>query len=53
MQADTEDEDYHVYGDALMNSGVRLSQGFAAAGYNERVRVFQDFASRMYFMEEE
>lgn len=53
MQADTETEDYHVYGDVLMNSGVRLSQGFAATGYNERVRMFPDFASRIYFMEEE
>lgn len=53
MRVDTENEDYHVYGDVLMNCGVRLSQGFAASGYNERVRVFPDFASRIYFMEEE
>lgn len=53
MRIDSETEDYSVYGDVLMNSGIRLSQGFAATGINERVRVFQDFASRIYFMEGE
>jgi alpha-galactosidase len=31
---------------------VKLKQGFAATGYAQDVRFFQDFASRMYFMEE-
>ena len=48
---ESEQEDYNVYGDALMYSGVRLKQGFGATGYNEEVRFFPDFASRMYFME--
>ena len=31
---------------------MKLKQGFAATGYADDVRFFQDFASRMYFMEE-
>lgn len=42
-----------LYGDTLMYHGVKLKQAFAATGYSEDVRHFQDFGSRMYFMEEE
>lgn len=45
-----EKEDYTVRGDVLMNAGVALSQPFSGTGYNEKVRMFPDFASRMYFM---
>ena len=51
VKMESEQEDYNVYGDALMYSVVRLKQGFGATGYNEEVRFFPDFASRMYFME--
>ena len=34
-----------------MYAGVRLKQIFAATGYNEEVRFFPDFGSRMYFCE--
>ena len=49
---DGETEDYVAYGDTLMYSGVKLKQGFSATGYNENIRFFQDFATRLYFMEE-
>ena len=49
---DGETEDYIAYGDTLMYSGVRLKQAFSATGSNENVRFFQDFAARLYFMEE-
>ena len=49
---DGETEDYIAYGDTLMYSGVKLKQAFSATGYNENVRFFQDFAARLYFMEE-
>lgn len=39
-------------GKLLMESGVKLKQGFGATGYAEDIRFSQDFASRMYFMEE-
>lgn len=51
VKMDGENEDYTLYGDALMNGGVRLKQAFAGNGYNGEVRFYPDFASRMYFME--
>ena len=53
VKMDGETEDYHVYGDALMYSGVKLKQTFSGTGYNNEVRYFPDFASRLYFMEAE
>ena len=45
-------EDYTTYGDILM-SGVKLNSAFGGTGYDEHTRYFQDFESRMYFMEEQ
>ena len=53
IKLDGEAEDCRLSGDALMNCGVRLSAGFSGSGVDDRVRCFQDFASRMYFMESE
>lgn len=50
VKLDSEKEDYTAYGDALMYGGVCLKQAFAGTGYNGEVRPFQDFSSRMYFM---
>lgn len=52
VKMDGEKEDYVIPGDLLMEAGVKLKQGFGATGYNEQVRFFQDFASRIYFMEQ-
>ena len=49
---DGETEDYAAFGDTLMNGGVKLSQGFAGTGYDDRVRFFPDFVSRLYYIEE-
>ena len=46
-----EQEDCTVSGAALMHAGVKLKQAFAATGYDERVRFYPDFFSRLYFME--
>ena len=51
VKMDGETEDCYVYGDTLMSNGVKLKQAFAGTGYNDQVRYFQDFGSRMYFME--
>lgn len=51
VKMDGETEDCIVAGDVLMYHGVKLKQAFAATGYNEEVRYFPDFGSRMYFME--
>lgn len=52
VKMDGEKEDYILYGDMLMNAGVKLKQGFSGTGYNDQVRFFPDFASRLYLMEE-
>jgi len=52
VKLDGEKEACTAYGDALMYSGVHLKQAFAGTGYNNDIRPFQDFASRIYFMEE-
>ncbi len=53
VKMDGETEDYHVTGDLLMESGVALRQAFVTTGYNESVRFFPDFGSRIYLMESE
>ena len=46
-----ETEDYAVSGQTLMAAGVKLAQAFSGTGYDETVRFFPDFSSRLYFME--
>lgn len=53
VKMNTEVEDHHMYGDVLMNGGVKLQPAFGGTGFDERVRYFQDFESRMYFIEAE
>ena len=45
-----EKEEYTARGSVLMG-GVKLHQSFAATGYSDKTRYFQDFGSRIYFME--
>ncbi|MBE5969838.1 MAG: alpha-galactosidase [Lachnospiraceae bacterium] len=47
-----ETEDYIVHGMTLLSNGIHLKQGFGATGYNDEVRLYQDFGSRVYMMEE-
>lgn len=49
---DTQSECYTASGDAMMNSGVKLTLGLGTAGYREELRYHQDFGSRIFFMEE-
>ncbi len=48
---DGEVEDYVVSGSLLNNAGIKLTQAFGGTGYNGETRLFQDFASRLYFIE--
>lgn len=48
---DSEVDDFTLKGDMLMYSGVRLSPAFAGTGYNDKVRLYKDFNSRLYFMD--
>ena len=51
VKLDGEKEDIVAYGDMIEKAGINLSPGFSSTGFNERTRVFSDFASRMYFAE--
>ena len=51
MRMPGETEEHIVSGAALMYAGVKLKQAFSATGYDERVRFYPDFFSRLYFME--
>ncbi len=53
IKMDGETEDIHAYGDVMMYYGVKLHQAFAGTGYDDKVRFYQDFGSRIYFMEAE
>jgi len=53
VKMDTECEDLHASGDALMYSGVHLKQAFGGTGFDSEVRHFPDYASRIYFMEQD
>ena len=44
-------EDVTVSGAVLMRAGVKLSPAYGGTGFNEQTRYFQDFGSRLYFME--
>ena len=50
VNMNTESEDHNVSGAALMNAGVKLKPSFCGNGLNDNIRVFPDFASRMYYM---
>ncbi len=47
-----ETESVTATGDLLMHTGVALSPAFSGSGFNDKVRVFTDFAARLYFIEE-
>ncbi len=47
---DGEVEDYVVSGALLNNAGIKLTQAFGGTGYNGETRLFQDYASRLYFI---
>ena len=46
-------EDITVSGAVLMRSGVKLAPAYGGTGFNDQTRYFQDFGSRLYFMEAE
>ena len=48
-----ETEDFYAYGCALKNAGVRVCPAYCGTGFDENVRIYPDFASRMYFIEKE
>ena len=53
VKMEGEKEDGYAYGSMLMEEGVHIAPAFGGTGYDNRVRFFQDFSARMYFMEAE
>ena len=46
-------DDLRMFGSAIMNAGVKLLPAYAGTGFNDKTRVFTDYAARLYFMEQE
>ena len=46
-----ESEDVTATGEVLMGTGVALKPAFSGTGFNENVRIFPDFAARLYLIE--
>lgn len=44
-------EDNVAYGEVYNYGGVKLKQGFSGTGYNDEIRLFKDYASRLYLWE--
>ena len=53
VKMETEKEDHIMSGSALMNAGLKLKSAFSGSGYSDEMRFYPDFASRMFFIEEE
>ncbi|MBR3308224.1 MAG: alpha-galactosidase [Lachnospiraceae bacterium] len=53
VRPETEKEEHLMTGSALMHAGLRLKSAFAGVGYDENVRFYPDFASRLFFIEAE
>lgn len=47
---DCETERYLVYGDALRDAGIHLTQQFMGTGYEQDTRVLGDFGTRIYMI---
>ncbi|MBO4425875.1 MAG: alpha-galactosidase [Clostridiales bacterium] len=47
----SEKESHDMYGDAMMYAGVHLRSAFASGGYNENMRYYPDYGSRIYTIE--
>ncbi len=53
VKMDGETEGFYAYRVMLMYGGVCLKQAFAGTGYNDQVRFYPGFGSRIYFMKAE
>ncbi len=51
VKLDGETENFTASGSTLMYGGAHLHQSYGGTGFNSDVRHFQDFGSRLYFME--
>lgn len=47
---DGEVETMSAYGNAIVNAGVYVMQGFVGTGNNDNIKYYQDLASRIYYI---
>ena len=52
VKLDGEKEEIRATGDSLMYAGVSLAPAYGGTGFNDKTRVFPDYAARLYFIEE-
>lgn len=52
VKMDGEEEERICPGSVLGREGIWLKQAFVGTGFNDQVRYYPDYASRLYFMEE-
>lgn len=52
VKMEIEKEEYLLRGSVLMKAGFNTCQNYVGTGLNENVRVFADYKSRMYLMDE-
>lgn len=50
---ETEQESYRAYGDLLMEAGLKLNPRFGGTGYNDQVRMMEDYGTRIYILKAE
>ncbi|MCK8060086.1 MULTISPECIES: alpha-galactosidase [unclassified Fusibacter] len=50
-QLDGEHEDHYVSGSLAEFAGIKLKQGFGGVGFDASVRLFEDYASRLYYFD--
>lgn len=48
-----DNDSLNMFGSAIMEAGVKLLPAYAGTGFNDKTRVFPDFAARVYYMEAE
>jgi len=50
VKMDSAVTDVKMYGDELMYSGVKMAQSYSGTGFNDEVRIFQDFGSELFMI---
>lgn len=52
MKMDGEKEQYVLSGSLLNRAGIKLKEAFSGVGYDDEVRLFKDYFSRIYLIDE-
>ena len=52
IHMDCEKEDYTAYGSVMNECGIKLHDNYASVGFDDHVRYYQDYSSRLYIITE-